>query len=181
MGWQEHYCLEWQFSDGLCWIRQTKPETIWWAPVGPWHEVDWRAIFGRLCVDKQRSFIRVPEELLNVWHEVTGRQDKGPKKTEANGNTYICRSDLAGLAGNKLHKKRNHYNSYVKTYGSPDYRAIDDRMIQDVLSVQDDCQWHECDDSSSLMAENDAVNRVLLHWNNFHSAWRLAFILKEGW
>ncbi len=168
-GWQEHYRLEWQFSDGLCWIRQTRPETIWWAPVGPWHEVDWRAIFGRLCVDKQRAFIRVPEELLNVWHEVLADRIRAEEDRGQWEYLYL-QKDLAGLAGNKLHKKRNHYNSYVKTYGSPDYRAIDDRMIQDVLSVQDDwCQWHECDDSPSLMAENDAVNRVLLHWNNFRN------------
>lgn len=168
-GWQEHYGLEWQFSDGLCWIRQTKPETIWWAPVGPWHEVDWRTICGRLCADNQRTFIRVPEELLNVWHEVLA--DKVRAEEDRGQWEYLyLQKDLANLAGNKFHKKRNHFNSYVKTYGSPDYKTIDDQMIQDVLSVQDDwCQWHECDDSPSLMAENDAVNRVLLHWDNFRN------------
>ena len=47
-------------------------------------------------------------------------------------------------------------------------------MIQDVLSVQDDwCQWHECDDSTSLRAENEAINRVLCHWYNFKNMYYL--------
>ena len=41
-------------------------------------------------------------------------------------------------------------------------------MVEDVLAVQDDwCQWHECEDSPSLQAENDAINRVLSHWDRF--------------
>ncbi len=139
----------------------------------PGTQVDWRAIFGRLCVDKQRSFIRVPEELLNVWHEGPGRQDKGAEEDRGQWEyLYICRRILQAWQETSCTK-----NAIITTAamsrlltGRRDYRAIDDRMIQDVLSVQDDwCQWHECDDSSSLMAENDAVNRVLLHWNNFRN------------
>ena len=38
-------------------------------------------------------------------------------------------------------------------------------MVEDVLGLQDDwCQWHECEDSPSLRAENEAINRVLSHW-----------------
>ena len=78
--------------------------------------------------------------------------------------------ELATLPGNRFHKKRNHYNSFVKSYGEPDYRPVSDAMIQDVLAVQDDwCQWHECDDSPSLRAENEAVNRVLCHWDSFRN------------
>jgi Uncharacterized conserved protein len=41
-------------------------------------------------------------------------------------------------------------------------------MVEDVLAVQDDwCQWHECEESPSLRAENEAINRVLSHWNCF--------------
>ena len=55
-------------------------------------------------------------------------------------------------------------------------------MVEDVLGLQDDwCQWHECEGSPSLQAENEAINRVLSHWNCFRGltggplAWRAAW------
>ena len=70
----------------------------------------------------------------------------------------------ATLPGNRYHKKRNHLRGFEKAYGI-DYRPLDDAMVEDVLGLQDDwCQWHECEDSPSLRAENEAINRVLSHW-----------------
>ena len=63
-----------------------------------------------------------------------------------------------------FHKKHTHLNNYIKSYGEPDYRPICDAMVEDVLGLQDDwCQWHECEGSLSLRAENEAINRVLSH------------------
>ena len=40
-GWQDYYGLEWCFEDNLCWIRQTRPYAVCWAPVGDWNAVSW--------------------------------------------------------------------------------------------------------------------------------------------
>ncbi|MDR2820514.1 MAG: phosphatidylglycerol lysyltransferase domain-containing protein [Desulfovibrio sp.] len=169
-GWQEHYGLEWFFDGVLCWIRQTRPTPVLWAPVGDWNAVDWMAALRKLpsAPGEERQFVRVPEELLHLWQKalpglVTGEETRGQWE-------YLYKQeDLSTLPGNRFHKKRNHYNSYVRTYGEPDYRRLDEAMVEDVLAVQDDwCQWHDCEDSPSLRAENDAVNRVLSHWNNFN-------------
>lgn len=163
-GWQEYYGMEWAFDNDLLWIRQTKPKTSWWAPLGNWHETDWQT-----CLMPGQHFTRVPEELLEIWRKAI------PEKFEARDDRgqweYLySQQELATLPGNRFHKKRNHYNSYVKVYGEPDYRPISNAMIQDVLAVQDDwCHWHECDDSPSLRAENEAVNRVLCHWDSFRN------------
>ncbi len=163
-GWQSYYGLEWMFADGLCWIRQTHPETIYWAPLGDWNAVSWQTILQKT---KGRSFIRVPDMLVQVWQaalpgHVQSEEDRGQWE-------YLYgQGDLAELPGNRYHKKKNHYNSYIKTYGEPDYRALDDGMVEDVLGLEDDwCQWHECEDSPSLRAENEAINRVLSHWTSF--------------
>lgn len=166
-GWQEYYGLEWLFSEGLCWIRQTRPHHVWWAPIGPWAQIDWSKILNTICRDQERNFIRVPEELLNIWQKELGAKVKAEEDRGQWEYLYL-QKNLASLAGNRFHKKRNHFNSYVKTYGPPDYEVIDDVLIKDVLGVQDDwCHWHECDDSPSLLAENDAVKRVLAHWKTF--------------
>lgn len=168
-GWQEYYGLEWQFTANLCWIRQTRPETVCWAPLGDWHKANWPAVFEQCFCGAARNFIRVPEELAHLWEKTL--PDK-VKLTEERGQwEYLyLQAYLATLAGGKFHKKKNHYNSYVKAYGEPDYHEITDQMVEDVLAVQDDwCQWHECAGSPSLMAENEAINRVLTHWDAFRS------------
>lgn len=167
-GWQEYFGLEWQFAGNVCWIRQTKPAAVCWAPLGDWRKADWAKL---LADNKARPlrFTRVPAELAQIW------QEQLPGKVELEEERgqweYLYRqADLASLAGNRFHKKRNHYNSYLKAYGQPDYRPISDVIVEDVLKVQDDwCQWHECDDSPSLRAENDAINRVLARWDHFRN------------
>ena len=166
-GWQEYYGLEWQFAGPLCWIRQTRPVLRCWAPLGDWNAVDWPAVLPTVAGASGRDFIRVPEELMRTWQKAC------PQLVEAGEERgqweYLYKQEeLANLPGNRFHKKRNHYNSFVKAYGEPDYRGVTDVMVEDVLGVQDDwCQWHECEGSPSLLAENEAINRVLAHWDTF--------------
>ncbi|WP_297215696.1 phosphatidylglycerol lysyltransferase domain-containing protein [uncultured Desulfovibrio sp.] len=163
-GWQGHYGLQWHFAHGLCWICQTLPVRQYWAPVGDWQHADWPALLPQLA---DAPVIRVPDELAALWQEaLPGRvqisEDRGQWE-------YLYdREALATLPGNRYHKKKNHVNSYIKTYGEPDYRPLDDAMVEDVLALQDTwCQWHECENSPSLRAENEAINRVLSHWELF--------------
>lgn len=166
-GWQQYYGLEWRFDGNLCWLRQTLPLPVCWAPVGDWNAVDWQALSAKDTKNGDHVFARVPEDLAQLWKGVLpGRVEV----TEDRGQwEYLYKQEeLALLPGNRFHKKRNHYNRYVKAYGEPDCHGMDDAMIEDVLAVQDDwCKWHECCDSPSLRAENDAINRVLMHWNLF--------------
>lgn len=166
-GWQEFYGLEWCFADRLCWIRQTRPEPCNWAPIGDWNAVDWTALLPVAGGAPGREFMRVPEALVHIWQKALPELvETGEERGQWE---YLYRQEeLATLAGNRFHKKRNHYNSFVKAYGEPDYRGVTDAMVEDVLGVQDDwCQWHECSDSPSLLAENEAINRVLTHWDAF--------------
>lgn len=166
-GWQKYFDLEWKFEQDLCWIRQRKPELLWWAPLGNWANINWQEMFSRFPREEKIPFTRVPQQLVNIWET---QLPDGMDVMEDRGQwEYLyLQSELATLAGNKFHKKRNHYNNYVKTYGTPDYRPINDTLVTEVLGVQEHwCQWHECADSPSLLAENDAIIRVLAHWQTF--------------
>ena len=162
-GWQEYYGLEWRFDGGLCWIRQTKPAPVCWAPIGDWNAVDWPALLPKGLA---HEVIRVPEELARLWQErlpgLVAEEDRGQWE-------YLYKQEeLADLPGKRFHKKSTHFNNYVKTYGEPDYRPIGEALVEDVLGLQDDwCQWHECEGSPSLRAENEAINRVLSRWDCF--------------
>ena len=69
--WAEDYGLQWAWDDKLIWIKQTYPETVFWAPVGPWETVEWKKWFGN---DNSRRlrFIRVPEKLAEIWRKNMG-------------------------------------------------------------------------------------------------------------
>ena len=158
-GWQDYY--------NLCWIRQTRPYAVCWAPVGDWNAVSWKDLLPCGFNPEAHNITRVPEKLLEIWQrELPGLVDADEDRGQWE---YLYKQEeLAELPGNRFHKKKNHLNSYVKTYGQPDYHTLDDAMVEDVLAVQDDwCQWHECEESPSLRAENEAINRVLSHWNCF--------------
>lgn len=168
-GWQEYFGLEWQFCHDLLWIRQTRPCNVWWAPLGDWHKADWGAILPQCAAGCSRHFTRVPKELAEIWQNAAPQAVKAEEE-RGQWEYLYPQSGLASLAGNKYHKKRNHYNAYVKAYGEPDYHPISNAMVEDVLSCQDDwCQWHECAGSPSLLAENEAINRVLTHWDSFRN------------
>ncbi|MDR1857452.1 MAG: phosphatidylglycerol lysyltransferase domain-containing protein [Desulfovibrio sp.] len=166
-GWQEGYGLEWSFAGDLCLVRQTVPTVCYWAPVGDWEGADWASVLSGMPHAASTPFMRIPEGLLRIWQgqlgdRVSACEDRGQWE-------YLYgQKDLATLPGNRFHKKRNHLNAYVKAYGDPDYRILDETMVEDVLAVQDLwCQWHECENSPSLIAENEAMNRVLAHLDCF--------------
>jgi len=161
-GWAEEYGLEWSWGESHVWIRQTRPELINWAPVGPWCDVDWSKC-PRLASGAIR-FTRVPESLLDIW-----KQAFGPRleSFEARGHwDYIYSvQELRTLAGNKFHKKKNHLNQFKKQYAY-EYRSFGPECVETALELQAQwCHWRECEDSGALVAENNAIARVLKDWD----------------
>ncbi len=159
-GWADHYGLEWAFCDNnLCWIRQTKPEVRYWAPVGNWTNTPWKDC----CLDKGAQITRVPESLAQIWQQA--RPDSIELKEERGSWDYVyLASDLAELKGNRFHRKRNHYNQFLKLYNW-EYKTMTGADVGAVLAMQEEwVKWREDSSSPSLLAENKAVERVLSNW-----------------
>jgi hypothetical protein len=161
-GWAPHYQLEWRFDGILCWIRQHTPTPCYWAPVGPWDRVrDWSA-----CPEivPGAVFIRVPERLAVLWETAL---PEAFSREEARGQwdyLYLA-SELAALPGNRFHKKKNLLKQFQKSCAY-DYQAITPACIDTVMDMQEEwCLWRDCESSEALLAENDAVARVLAHWH----------------
>ncbi len=162
-GWAPYYGLEWRFDGELCWIRQHRPEPCFWAPVGPWDAVkDW---MGRAEMAPGSVFIRVPEPLCELWRAALGDRIN---LEEARGQwdyLYLS-SELRTLSGNRFHKKKNLLKQFQKQYNY-EYRSLSVNCVETVLNMQTEwCRWRDCESSEALLAENDAVARVLAHWND---------------
>ncbi|GHV51487.1 hypothetical protein FACS1894168_3730 [Deltaproteobacteria bacterium] len=162
-GWAEHYGLEWHFSDNLCWIRQTKPSVRYWAPIGDWKTIDWKAIAFPAGADGKREFCRVPEDLRVLWQEALSIEYA---ETRGQWDYLYLSEELASLSGNKFHKKKNLLNQFLKKYPDYHYNSLNGEDVDAVLQMQKDwCIWNECKGSQALLAENTAVLRVLSNWN----------------
>lgn len=162
-GWAPHYGLEWRFDGTLCWIRQNRPTPCYWAPVGPWDEVEnWRE---KPEMASGSTFIRVPERLCEIW-SVALEDSVEIEEGRGQWDYLYLSSDLCGLSGNRYHKKKNLLNQFLKQYDY-EYRPLSESCVETVLNMQTEwCRWHDCEESESLLAENDAVARVLTHWKD---------------
>ena len=163
-GWGTHYNLEWRTAHGLCWIRQKRndlPVERLWAPVGDWYAADWAAMPELV---PGTTILRAPEPLCELLLErLPGRVTI--EETPGQWEYLYTQEALSTLAGNKLHKKKNHVNGYMKAYGE-DYRTLNGEIMPQVLALQDDwCKWRECEKSASLLAESDVVCSVLRNWD----------------
>jgi hypothetical protein len=160
-GWAPHYGLEWRFDGKLYWIRQNHPEPCHWGPVGPWDEVtDWH---GCPEMTPGATFIRVPHSLCELW-SLSLEDAVSVEESRGQWDYLYLSSDLAKLSGNRFHKKKNLLKQFEKSY-EYEYRSLSENCVETVLKMQTEwCRWRDCQDSESLLAENDAVARVLTRW-----------------
>jgi hypothetical protein len=157
-GWAEHYGLEWAFHKGLCFIRQTKPEPVYWAPIGQWEDYDW----ANCCAMRESAhFTRVPEALARLWSISFGNKIMIEENRDHWDYIYSV-EELITLKGKKFHKKKNLVNQFKKKY-LYQYEPMSPECVEEVLEMQDEWyKWYEENNpSEALKAENHAITRVL--------------------
>ena len=157
-GWAEHYGLEWAFHNGLCFIRQTKPEPIYWAPIGPWDHYEWEKCG---VMHEKHTFTRVPEALTRLWSITFGNKILIEENRDHWDYVYSVK-ELIELKGKKFHKKKNLLNQFKKNY-LYQYEPMSSECVEEVLEMQDEWyKWYEENNpSAALKAENHAITRVL--------------------
>ena len=163
-GWADEYGLTWAWDENLIWIRQSKPQTRLWAPIGPWETIDWGDVFKRRFTSGTR-FMRIPETLSRLWQKNLG--DRIVIEEDRDHWDYLYDiNEMVELKGNRFHNKKNLLKQFIKKY---DYRfeTFSPAMIEPAMAMQADwCNWRDCESSDVLSAENRSVFKVLMHWND---------------
>jgi hypothetical protein len=167
-GWAEEYGLFWAWSDGLVWIKQTIPEKMYWAPVGPWEMIAWESCLPKYFVEKT-VFVRIPEMLMQLWERDVG--NRIIKEETREHWDYLYRvSDLIELRGRRFHKKKNLFNQFERKY-KYEYVPFSTEMIGRATAMQEDwCTWRDCESSEALSAENRVIARILQSWEMLPTA-----------
>jgi len=162
-GWADEYGLMWAWDENLVWIRQTKPETVFWAPVGPWKDIDWKKILGSEF-SGPGIFIRIPEDLMSIWKNC-GHVGLSIEETRGHWDYLYSVEELVGLKGNRFHKKKNLLSQFIKAY-KYDYIPLGHDIVEKALSMQEDwCTWRDCEASDTLSSENRVIEKVLRAWH----------------
>jgi hypothetical protein len=176
-GWGEEYGLQWAWQDGLVWLRQTRPKTALWAPVGDWRAVDWASALKNAGTVADR-IARVPEPLALT---LTAFIDpaRPPAESREHWDYLYKRQELVELKGNRFHKKKNLLNQFLSAYPHA-YLPMSDAMIEQALNMQEDwCTWRDCESNDTLAAENKAIARVLHHWHDLRGIAGGAIVANE--
>ncbi|UCD79081.1 MAG: DUF2156 domain-containing protein [Desulfobacterales bacterium] len=162
--WAEDYGLSWAWDEKIVWIKQTRPEAYWWAPIGAWDLIDWQSRFaGR--INTPMIFIRVPEKLVECWRAALGNRIETAEAREHWDYVYAVQ-DLIELRGNRYHKKKNLFNQFIKNYEYT-YVPFGPDLIKQAMDMQEDwCTWRDCESSEVLSAENKAISKILTDWQN---------------
>lgn len=163
-GWGPEYGLEWAWDADLVWIRQTRPEIKFWAPMGDWAGIDWAGRLERPGI-KNVAFVRVPAGLVDIWQK-TDKISVEPEDARGHWDYLYDRKNLVELSGNRFHKKKNLLRQFTRRYDFH-YAELTSTTIAAALEMQTDwCTWRDCEAIAALDAENRAIERVLTGWND---------------
>ena len=157
-GWRNVYGLEWAFDGDLVWIRQNKPEQVFWAPVGNWDILSKR----RELMEEGCSFIRVPESLALRMEKETGAR---ANELRSHWDYLYSVEELTELRGNRFHKKKNLLRQFIRKYDF-EFNEFTSDCVEEALAMQEAwCEWRDCESDSTLWQENDAIHEVLENWD----------------
>lgn len=160
-GWAEVYGLQWRFGRSHVWLRQTLPEVVYWAPVGPWEGEKWADC---PVLADGLTMTRTPEPLRDVFAASLGQRLEVVEAREHWDYVYDVR-ELVELKGNRFHKKKNLLRQFEREYRA-EYKELTSDCVEETLDMQLQwCRWRDCEDASTLVAENAAIARILKNWD----------------
>ena len=174
-GWGREYGLEWAFIDECVLIRQTFPQTLFWAPVGDWGRVDWGKLRAALPADA--CFIRIPEELKIIWEAKL----PGVQVTECRDHwDYLYDvSELIELKGRKFHNKKNLMNQFLRDHDAK-FVLLDEKTVECALALQTDWfLWRNTENDRTLEAENLAIVKVMHDWSRLQGLIGAGLVVDE--
>jgi uncharacterized protein len=176
-GWAEEYGLSWAWKDGFVWIKQSIPETVFWAPVGKWEAAPWDS-WLQDYVTTPAMFVRIPENLRHLWEKALG--DRILSEEARDHWDYLYHVDeLIALRGNRFHKKKNLLNQFIKKYPF-EFIPLDRQATSKAMAMQEDwCTWRDCESSDSLSAENRAIARILSSWEKLTTVTGAAILVDK--
>jgi hypothetical protein len=162
--WEKALGYQFAFDEAeeLAWIKGSRPEEHYLAPVGDWGAFsDWEGIiiarFG-----EHAEFQLVPEPLVDIWKAQMGAA-VAPEENRASWEYLHSASELAELSGNRYMRKRNRVNQFRKM-NPYDYIPITPEILPRIAEFQKEwCEsYREFNGFESIERESEGIIRNIL-------------------
>lgn len=155
--WRKAYKIEWTTESGFLFIRAAwENEKFALQPFGPDSEL-------KMAIDMLKDYFKqegLPFLISGMECAAAAQLEKMQpgyfKFTEDRDNyDYVYNvSDLVSLKGRKFHGKKNHINSFKKTYGNYLYRPLTTDLIRQCIATAE--EWYE--------KKNDVVEDAVMDY-----------------
>ena len=91
--------------------------------------------------------------------------DKYQVLADPNNNDYVyLAQDLIELTGKKFHRKKNHFNKFIKNY-SFEYSELTPELVGSFLDLQEVwCELKNCTENEGLLEEHGAIYEALSNY-----------------
>ena len=168
--WWHYYRIRWAIlNESIFFLYDVKNEDPYFlTPVGPKtteNAVETALLWLRDQGIDSPSLKRVDIRLINELKN-TSLYDINPMRDHFD---YIYRtSDLINLAGRKYHKKKNHFNRFIKNY-KYEYVPMAPQWIKECVEVLKRwCDFRECMDNDIMRAEFESVHEALYNFSDLN-------------
>lgn len=166
--WRSAYQIMWAVEDQVLYLKATwDEEEFALQPIGPEAKMqqaisNWLAYFK----EKNKPFYMYGVEKSMVLELEKYSEVEFIIEEDRDNFDYVYHSeDLIHLAGRKYHSKKNHLNSFKKSYPEAEYKPITEELItQCKLNINGWYKKHGTFDDPILTTERNAIIEVL---NNF--------------
>lgn len=106
-----------------------------------------------LCSEEQRAEI---DKIVSVdWDFL-----------ESDGDYIYKREDFSKLAGRKFHRKKNHFNKFMKEYPDAEYFPLTKENLPDALQIAEKWFSEKFDGDISLKIELESIKEAINNWEN---------------
>lgn len=166
--WRSAYQIMWAIEDEVLYLKATwEEEEFALQPFGPEEKMQqaiatWLAYFKE---QKKPFFMYGVEKSMALQFEEYQGAAFEIEEDRDNFDYVYHSEDLIHLAGRKYHSKKNHLNSFKKSYPEAEYKPITEELItQCKLNINGWYKKHGTFDDPILTTERNAIIEVL---NNF--------------
>lgn len=166
--WRSAYQIMWAVEDQVLYLKAIwDEEEFALQPIGPEEKMQ-QAIANWLAYFKEKNepfFMYGVEKSMALELEKYSEAEFVIEEDRDNFDYVYHSEDLIHLAGRKYHSKKNHLNSFKKSYPEAEYRPITEELItQCKLNINGWYKKHGTFDDPILTTERNAIIEVL---NNF--------------
>lgn len=160
--WKERYKPCWKVADDCLLLWEVYDGQLTMLP--PVGVGDKEAVFelGMALMHESGHAPRMARADRNFVDKYV-EQDRYNAQTQLDQADYVyVRRELAELAGNRFHRKKNHLNKFLRTYPGYEYKEIDRAILPAIIEFQEKwCIDRECTDG--LLSEHEAIMLALKH------------------